>query len=123
MTMYQQDRGRVETEDVILSGTSATLVVDGGENGTLIEHIRVVNTTGGAIDITVDRYDVTNTTAYVMVQEHTLAAKSTESGDESTSVYEIVMPHWLKKNWRLRVTGNTGIHITATHVRPIGRQQ
>lgn len=123
MTMYQLDRGRVETEDKILAGTSATTIVDAGENGTLVEYIRVTNTTGSAVDITIDRYDVANTTAYVMAQEHSLAAKSTESGNNSTSVYEVVAPHWLKKNWLLRVTGNTGVHITATHVRPIGRQQ
>ena len=123
MSMYQQGRGRVETTDVILSGTGATTIIDipSTENGTLIEHIRVVNTTGGAIDITVDRYDVTNTTAHVLVQEHSLAAKSTESGNVSTSVYEIDMPHWLQKLWRLRVTGNTGIHVCVTHVRPEGR--
>jgi hypothetical protein len=121
VTMYQQGRGRVETTSVILSGTSATTIIDAEDNGTLVEHIRLVNTTGGAIDVTVDRYDVANTTAHVLVQEHSLAAKSTESGNTSTSVYEITMPNWLKKNWLVRVTGNTGVHVTATHVRPEGR--
>jgi hypothetical protein len=121
MSMYQQGRGRVETESVILSGTSATTILDAEDNGSLIEHIRLVNTTGGAIDVTVDRYNVSATTAYVLVQEHGLAAKSTESANLSTSVYEIVMPLWLPKGWLLRVTGNTGIHVTATHVRPEGR--
>jgi hypothetical protein len=121
--MYQQGRGRVETTSVILSGTSATTIVDiaSTENGTLIEHIRLVNTTGGAIDTTVDLYDVANTTAYVLVQEHSLALKSTESADQSTSVYEVIMPIWLNKGWRLRVTGNTGVHVHVTHVRPEGR--
>lgn len=121
MSMYQQGRGRVETEAVILSGTGATTIVDAEENGSLIEHIRLVNTTGGAIDVTVDRYKVATTTAYVLVQEHSLALKSTESGNLSTSVYEIIMPLWLPKGWLLRVTGNTGVHVTATHVRPEGR--
>lgn len=123
MTMYQQTRGRVETKSVILSGTGATTIVDiaSTENGTLIEHIRIVNTTSGAIDTTIDLYDVANTTAYVLVQEHSLAVKSTESADKSTAVYEIIMPIWLDKGWRLRVTGNTGVHVHATHVRPEGR--
>lgn len=123
MSMYKQDRGRVETDAVILSGTGATEIIAASDNGTLVEYIRLVNTTAGAIDVTIDRYDVTNTTAHVLVQEHSLAAKSTESADKSTSVYEIFAPHWLAKNWRLRVTGNTGVHVMATHVRPVGRQQ
>jgi len=123
MTMYQQGRGRVETKVVILSGTAATTIIDipTTENGTLIEHIRLANTTAGAIDVTVDLYDVTNTTAYVLVQEHSLAIKSTESGNVSTAVYEIIMPLWLPKGWRLRVAGATGVHVTVTHVRPEGR--
>ena len=121
MSMYQQGRGRVETEAVILSGTGATTILDAEDNGSLIEHIRLVNTTGGAIDVTVDRYKVSTTTAYVLVQSHTLAIAGTESANLSTSVYEIVMPLWLAKGWLLRVTGNTGVHVTATHVRPEGR--
>lgn len=123
--MYQQGRGRVETTDFVLSGTGANevLAIASSENGTLIEHIRLVNTTGSAIDVTVDRYDVANSKAHVLVQEHSLAAKSSETTDGagSKSVYEIVMPMWLDKNWKLRVTGNSDVHVCVTHVRPEGR--
>lgn len=128
MTMYQQDRGRVETARVRLSGTGATEIVDGGENGTLIEDILVANTGSGTPDITIDCYDETNTTAYVLLQEHSLTAKSTENTttDAPRANYRLTMPMWLPKNWLLRVTSTVGssvVHVTVTHVRPVGRQQ
>lgn len=126
MSMYQQGSGRVETERVRLSGTTATTIVDGEDNGTLIEDILVANTGSGTPDITIDAYDVTNTTAYVLVQEHSLTAKSTENTttDAPRANFRLTMPMWLPKNWLLRVTstaGSNAVHVTATHVRPLGR--
>ena len=122
MSIYQSQAAPLLTERVRLAGTGATTIVSGGDNGTAVDAIHVANTGTGTPDITIDCHD--GTTAHVLLQEHTLAAKSTESGGLPLSTYGWQFPFRLPANWTVRVTSSVGgnaVHVTATHVKPPGR--
>ena len=115
--------GQIRTARVRLSGVTATTIIDAGKSGTLVDNIHVCNMGAGTPDITIDCYDVTNTTAYVLVQEHSLTARGTESTELGVpkSIYDYILPFNLPATWLLRVTSTVGssvVHVTATHVKP-----
>ncbi len=116
------EAGKGETQSIRLSGTSVTTLVDAGDQGCRVVDILIVNMGSGTPDITIDRYD--GTTAFVLVQEHSLTAKSTEGGDTTKfpgSTYRLTFPIYLLRNELLRVTSSVGsnvVHCHATLVRP-----
>ncbi len=117
--------GKPDLAHLISDGTALTLATGGtadAGNGILVDHIRLVNTTGGAIDVTVDIYDIAETTAYLLLDSHTLAAQSTEStpADVSSSVYKITEWNFVPSGHLLRVTAAAGVHCFAATVSGLG---
>lgn len=115
------EEGKGETQSIRLSDTSATTLVNAGDKGCRVDDILIVNMGSGTPDITIDRYD--GTTAFVLVQEHSLTAKSAEGGDLKfpQSTYRLTFPIYLLKDELLRVTSTVGsnvVHCHATLVRP-----
>lgn len=121
MSHFRTERGFAETRSIRLADTSVTTLVDAGDKGGWAEDILIVNTGSGTPDITIDRYD--GTTAFVLLQEHTLAAKSTESTELGVpkSIFMLKMPIYLNRNELIRVTstvGSNAVHCHATLIRP-----
>ncbi len=111
MTVYRSE-GFLDTVQVILSGTSPTPIFtasDVGNNGLIIDSVRLVNTTGGSLNVALDRHD--GTTAFVLYPSTALAA---------AGVVQLETPWLLRRAWNLRVTGAAGIHVTVSFLRPFG---
>lgn len=113
--------GKPDTARLITVGTSAETLVDGGDNGMLVDHIRINNATAGSINVTLDIYN--GTTAYQLLTTHTLVVAGTESTEEGIpkSVYVDRDWHWIPGGSFLRVTGTAlGLHCFASTVGPLG---
>ncbi len=73
MTIFQP-QGSLTAQHTNLSSGAATTVLSAQTNGAWVDSIRVVNTTAGAVNITVDKID--GTTAYDLVTVHPLPAQA-----------------------------------------------
>lgn len=121
MSHFRTEQGAAETLSARVASTSAETLVDAGDSGCFVEDALVSNTGSGTPDITLDRYD--GTTAFVLVQEHSLAAKSTESTELGVpkSIFRLTMNIYLNRNELLRITstvGSNAVHVHTTVVRP-----
>lgn len=127
MTILNRPTGALQTDRMRISGTGVTTVMDPSVNGAFIDLIYLVNTGAATVNVTVDAYDVTNATAYVVLQEHTLQAKSAvDTGSNNPkSVYTITFSQLLRGTWALRVTSSVGgnvLHVHVTHALPEQRR-
>ncbi len=118
MTIFQA-AGKLDSAETALSGTGATPVLSGGDNGVWVDSVRLANTTASPVNCTVDKYN--GSAAFDLVTLHPLPARSGISAADPTSVLKINEPFYLKANWTLRVTGNTGVVVTVNYVKAPGR--
>ena len=120
MSILSNSARRIVSDQVRLSGTTATTIVDGKQNGVLIENIRVVNIGAGVTTtVTIDKYDVVNAVAYVLKQAFVFAAAGSAT---DADVYKIDQQTFLPGGWLLRATRTNGsandLHVFVTHGRP-----
>ena len=54
MTVFQSKDGILQTAAVVLSGTSATTIVDGGETGCTVEYVRACEVSGNTPTVILD---------------------------------------------------------------------
>lgn len=109
MTVFQTNDGILQTAAVILSGTSATTIVDGGETGCTVEWVTLCEVAAGTPTVILDiyrggvAYKIRGTLAMVANTPVTYAnAIQLEAGD------------------LLRATASAAnqVHVTATYTVP-----
>lgn len=93
---------------VVLSDTSATAVVTGA-NGLVVNALRVSNENGGSVNVTIDLYDVSATTAY------NILPPTAVSDDDVLDFGLDLLP--VPSGFQLRVTANSGVTVFHTFVR------
>lgn len=109
-SVFKADIGNVEAEDVILSTTNVTDIV--AENGpTTILNVHVANVdTANAVYVTLEAYDVANTTAHYLCFQKDVPAMD----------FLDIEVGPLAAGWKLRATAETAskLHVRALYTLP-----
>lgn len=90
--------GAFDTKDFKITGNTATAVYTATKR-TVITGLSITENAGSTPNLTVDRYDTANTTAYYMRNALAVTAKETVT-------FEDHMPMVLHPGWSLRVTSS-----------------
>lgn len=90
--------GAFDTHDFKITGNTATAVFTATKR-TMITGLTITENNGSTPNLTVERYDTANTTAYYMRRTSAVTAGQTVTFDEQ-------MPMVLHTGWSLRVTSS-----------------
>lgn len=110
MSAFGYHDGQRATYRVILSGTSATTLLDAASRRFHIVGIKMTNASGGALTPIIDIYD--GSTAFILRDNATLADTATET---------LVLPgDFVVMNLtdKLRITSATGLSVWVSYIDP-----
>lgn len=102
MSLFQNDVGLAEEIAVKITANTATTIVDGTNNAWLVPWVQVNENAGGTHNLTLDLYDVANTTSYCLGAANLTWKAHAVSAYLSLAFYDIVVP----AGWLLRVTSS-----------------
>jgi len=106
MSLWQAALNQAEPIRVTLATTSVTTIVAEEDRKQAIGKIRVSNATGSPVAITLDAYDVANTTAYPLCTSKLVPA------NDAIEIYDDI----LQAGWSLRATAGAGSSALTVHV-------
>lgn len=108
MSVFGIDNGIPRTAHAVLSGSSATTIVNATDRSNIyLVGLALINVSGGALTPVVDVYD--GTTVFKLRDDASLA-------DQAREVLALPEFVHVKKGEVLRVTANTGLHVFASYV-------
>lgn len=102
MTLFQQQISGVEEIATKVTANTATTIVDGTDQAWLVPWLQVNENAGSTPNLTVDLYDVANTTAYYLGSGGSTWVALAVTAKKSVEFTDIEVP----SGWKLRVTSS-----------------
>lgn len=110
MSAFGFHDGQRATYRVILSGTSATTLLDADERRFHIVGIKLVNHSGGALTPVIDLYD--GTTAFILRDNANLADQASETVELPGDFVAMNIDD------KLRITANSNLSVWVSYIDP-----